>query len=253
MSLTKMSLDIAGLIPLAAVDLDSNSATPKASLGAWGLYRDAFGMRIFKYVKNVHSGDLALGDVMVKVADVTFTAAELTTATRITTSGLTADAHGSKLIIVEGNDSVAGDPPEGETGVIVSNTATLVNVDPRLPFSVDDVADIDCRILTPGWHGIQGGAAAAARDVFGVVASVEGISEGNFGWVQMDGFCPQAKFTAAAVAVGANVVTGAAGTLATVGAATMEKVVGFAPGAIEATHPGKMPVWLTLLSARDVV
>lgn len=253
MSLTKMTLNMAGLIPLAHVDLSANDATPRARAGAWSFYVDSFGFHIAKYVKNAGATALVLGDVVVKAADVAFTAGVLASATRVTTTGLTAGAHTGKLLLVEGNDTSAGAAPEGETGIITSNTATVINVDTQLPFSVSSVADIDCRIVTPGWHGIQGGAAALARDVLGIVAGLDGISAGNYGWVMVEGYVPQAKFTAAAVTAGVNVVTAATGQLVTVASATMEKVVGYVPGAVESTHPGKMPVVLTLISARDVV
>jgi hypothetical protein len=251
-----MFLDTKSLISLAHAEFDANDARPRVTPGAWGIYHDAIGgMRVLKYVKNVDTSALVLGDVAVKVADVAFTQGVLNTATRITKSGWnqTANAHVGKRIIVEGNDTSAGAAPEGETGLIVKNSATVIDIDGRLPFSVSSVADIDCRVQTPGWHSILGGAAALARDVDGIVVGVNGISVGYYGWVQFEGYCPQAKFTAAAVTALANVVTAASGALITVGVNTMEKVVGYAPGTIESTHPGKMPVVMTLLSARDVV
>ena len=253
MSLTKMFHNLGSLIPLSQADFNANDQEPQAALGALGFYKDAMGMRVMQYIKNNSSSALVLGDVVVKEADVTFTAGVLASATRITTTGLTADKHKGKLIIVEGNDTSAGAAPEGETGVITANTATVIDVDSQLPFSVSSVADIDCRILTPGWHGTQGGANAAARDVFGGVIGVDGISAGYYGWVVVDGYHPQMKFTAANVTALANCITAATGQLVTVGAATMEKVVGYAPCTIESTHPGKMPFVFTLLRARDVV
>lgn len=250
MSLTKMFLRQAGLFPISQVDLNANDATPKALLGVPIPYYDAMGERWLMYVKNVHSAAVVLGDVMTKAADVTFTAGVLASATRVTTTGLTADAHIGKLLIVEGNDTSAGAAPEGETGVIVGNTATQIDVDNELPFSVSSVADIDCRIVTPGWHAIQAGANALAKDVRGVVVGVDGISVNHYGWVVVDGYHPQVKATAAAITAGANVITAATGQVVTQATATAEKVVGFAPGGIEATHPGKMPIVMTLLKAR---
>lgn len=253
MSVTKLTLDTSTLIPVAMAELDSNTAQPRFAPGSITILRDAFGLRCFMYVKNVHSAALVLGDIAVKAADVAFTAGAVTKSTRVTTTGLTADAHVGKMLLVEGNDTSAGAAPEGETGIIVKNTATVIDLDARLPFSVSSVADVDCRIVTPGWHVIQGGAAALARDVKGVVVGLDGISVGYYGWVGFEGFMPQVKATAAAIAAGANIVTGATGAVATVGANTMEKVIGYAPGAVESTHPGKMPMVLTLWTARDVV
>jgi len=252
MSLTKMFHNLGSLIPLSQADFNANDLVPSAPLGSLGFYRDAMGMRVMQYIKNNSASALVLGDLVVKQPDVTFTAGVLATSTRITTTGLTANQHVGKLIIVEGNDTSAGAAPEGETGVIVANTATQIDIDSQLPFSVSSVADIDCRILTPpnGWHGTIGGAGALAMDVLGGVVGTDGISAGYYGWVLVDGYHPQMKFTAAGVTARANIVSAATGQLATV-TGTAEKVLGYAPGTIEATHPGKMPAVLTLLRARE--
>ncbi len=254
-ALTQMYHNLGNLLALSQADLNANDAVQRARPGVMGFYVDDFGMKFVQYVKNSGATALVLGDVAVKAVDVTFTAGVLASATKITTTGLTANAHVGKLIIVEGNDTSAGAAPEGETGVITSNTTTDINIQSTRPFSVASVADIDCRILTPpnGWHVIQGGANAVARDVVGGVIGLDGISAGYFGWVVVDGFHPQMKFTAAPVAAGANIITAATGQLVDVQAATMEKVVGYSPGTIESTHPGKMPFVFTLLRARDVV
>lgn len=253
MSLTIMSFRKSSLWNIASIDINANDLKPQAPLGVDIPIKDAFGMRWLRYIKNNSASALVIGDIAVKEADVTFTAAALTLGTRVTTSGLTADQHIDKMLIVEGNDTSAGAAPEGETGIITANSATVVDIDGNLPFSATAVADVDCRIVTPGWHGTQGGANALARDVLGVVAGVNGITSKYYGWVIHDGFAPQVKATAAGIAAGANVITAATGQVITVGAGTMEKVVGYSPGTIESTHPGKMPIVMTLLRARDVV
>lgn len=252
-ALNQLYWNLGHLDPIAQADLNANDLEPRARPGVVRYYIDDFGFHAVQYVKNNSASDVVLGDVLVKETDVTFTAGVLASATKITTTGLTANQHNGKILIVEGNDTSAGDAPEGESGIIESNTATDILFSSQRPFSVASVADIDCRIMTPptgGWHGTLGGANAVARDVLGGVIGVDGITTKYYGWVMLDGYHPQMKFTAAPVTALVACVTAASGQLVTEGVETTEKVVGYSPGTIESTHPGKMPFVWTLLRSR---
>ena len=250
MSLTKMVHNSASLYTLAMPNFDANDQAPMFAPGTEMQIRDVFGVRYLRYIKNAHSAALVHGDVVTRAADVAFTAGALVTSTRVTTTGLTANAHVGKILVVEGNDVAAGAAPENEAGVIVSNSATQIDLDPTFPFSVASVADVDCRIVTPGWHGIQSGAAVPSRDIQGVVLGTDGISVGNYGWVVYDGWAV-AKATAAAISAGAKLCTAASGAVVAQSSEGLDDVIGYAPAAAESTHIGKVPIVLTLLRSRQ--
>jgi predicted RecA/RadA family phage recombinase len=76
-----------------------------------------------------------------------------------------------------------------------------------------------------------------------------GIADGNFGWALFQGIHPLTKVTAAAIAAGAQVVTGAAA-VATIGANAQGNVVGYSPAAVAATNAGKYPIMVPRRSDR---
>jgi len=244
--LTRAVNNLSNVVALGYPDINADDSLQRFKLGQMGFFVDDYGMRALRYVKNVRGSALALGDVVIKVADVTVASITSGTVSSITkTSGFTANAHIGKVLIYE-TASVAGAAPEGESAIIVSNDANTLQLDANYPLSAAPVATSSIRIWGP-WHADIAGAAALAENVLGCVVGANGISNGNFGWVQYDGVHPLTKIDpAAAIAAGALVITGA-GIVVTIGVAAANKVVGYSlAAAAVTTNAGKYPIMWTL-------
>lgn len=258
MSLLRSYNNISNLVPLAGPDLDANDkplsssvvfgGTMRAKPGQEGFYVDDFGIRYFRYVQNRSGAARAMGDVLRRIADVAFSGPTAATVSKITKAGaFTANAHPGKILVYETNAS-AGAAPEGESAIIVSNTADVLQLDANYPFSaVPGIAGGDnYRIISPQWHGDVAGAAVVARDVLGVVVGKNGIDDGNFGWIQFHGICPLVAVSAAGITQGVAIVTAASGKVQTIGANAANTVIGYSLATIAATNAGKYPMFIGL-------
>lgn len=198
------AFSFSNLVAVGHGDLDADSTKAKDFYpGGIFFANSPFGPRLIQYIQNrstsaVVQGALvsSLGDNDGKTQITTSGAAAVNTTTKMTTSGLTASAHvGGLAHVVNSVATGTGLPPEGETSVVVSNTATVVMVDANLPFSATitsgDTVDL---------RGMYNAEAAAAGDlayvVLGVVIGRNGIAAGNYGWVQKQGLCPNALIKA---------------------------------------------------------
>ena len=240
--LTQAYFNLSSLLPLAAADLEADNLAQAYAPGSFGIYVDAYGPRFLQYIKNADSIALTLGMFVARAADVTKSAVTSGTTSSVTTSGLTADAHVGKVLIDE-TAAVAGAAPEGESGIIVSNSTTLIKIDPAYPFSVAPGAD-NVRIRSV-FHGIANASATVkSRDVLGAVVAANGISVGNFGWVQFGGVHPLAKnLTNAAITNGAAVIgTTTAGAANVSSSSGVDILLGRALCTIASTNAGKNPM-----------
>lgn len=241
--LTKNAKELIGIGYSSIVN--ANDLTPQMTPGIEVLVIDEFGQRWFRYVKNITTSNQPCGTVMRRVADVavsSFTSGSTTSITKA--ASLTANAHVGKIVTVEVG-ATAGAAPEGESGVIVSNDATTVNIDPAMPFSVA-AATGNYRIWAP-WHADISGANVVAENVLGVVINPTGIDTLCYGWLQLQGPCPKIiTGTGAAIAAGAAIITGATGTAVTIGAGAADLVIGYALSAAGSTNVGFFMGMLTL-------
>lgn len=246
--LTKAVAAMSNIIALGYADInaDDTPANARAVPGSIGFFVDQFGMKYCRYIKNVRGSAFVLGDVVRRIADITFTGPTGATTTSITKVGaFTANANIGKLLNYQTN-AAAGVAPEGETAIISSNTADVLRLDATYPFSaVPGIAGGDSYRIYGPWHGDIAAGVVIAPDVLGCVIGANGISNGNFGWVLYHGLHPLTKVTAAGIAAGAQVVTGA-GALATIGANAQGNVVGYNIGTVAATNSGKVPIMWTL-------
>ncbi len=198
------AFSFAGLSPVSIGDLDSDNVNPKGfTRGGIFFANTPFGPRLVQYVQNrsgsaVVQGALlsSLGDTDGKTQITTSGGASANTKTKATTSGLTADAHVGGGIYVLNCTTGAGAAPEGEESLVVANTATVVNVDPNLPFSAV-IASGDTINLCGFYNGEASAIGDLASVVLGVVTGKNGISAGNYGWVTKQGRCPNALIKAA--------------------------------------------------------
>lgn len=202
-------LRVGMLIPIAGSDLNADDKTPGFRPGGLSFVIDAFGPRIFQYVRNQSGSVIAQGDVVRKVADVTavnITSGTTTSATKV--AAFTADKHEGMLLYVDDNDSAAGGAPEGEVSVIVSNTADVATVDSNRKFTVALAVNDDVRVVAT-YHAEDAVDNDPASRVLGCVVGEDGVTDKQYGWVQNHGIHPAVLHTAVAVAAGGTVVAAA--------------------------------------------
>lgn len=225
-------LNVGHIIPMGQSDLLADDKEPKYAKGILSFTRDAFGLRIFQYLRNSTSSAVAVGELTSRAATTTITDATSGTTTSVTKTGAgwTVDAFKDRLLHVTDNDDASGAAPEGETSVIGSNTATVAVVDSTRAFSAA-IAVNDDLVIYSLFDLADAADGDLARDVAGVwMAAVSTLS---WGMVQRYGFCPQTKVTAAAIVAGDPVVAGA-NAVAAFGTDGQELWVGWSPVRIAA-------------------
>lgn len=191
-------LNLGHIGPIAQRDLNSDDSVAVMRPGAYSFMVDDFGPRVFQYGRNVSGSAMAQGDLVSRVADVAIsniTAGTTTSATK--SGGFTANKHYGMLLYVQDNADSAGAAPEGEISPIISNTADVVVVNSDRPFSVALAANDDLDVISPGWHLIDAAAADKAQEVKGVVMAANGLTDLYYGYTQVYGIVPIAKFKAA--------------------------------------------------------
>jgi len=179
--------------------LDSSDTEAKEVLGLVRYdFHPVFGLRGFKYVRFDQSGGNTAGELVAQVANVAISNITAGTTTSITTSGLTADIHVGGLLVCTDDAGGAGAAPEGEAGVIVANTATVVQIDPDSPFSAAPASNDDFVIVKP-WATGDAVAGDVAVNVQGVAMADQ--AQYDYGWVQFLGLHPKVSCIAAGTAL----------------------------------------------------
>jgi hypothetical protein len=244
--LTQSYYNLANMIHLAGPDLEANDLSPRFTPGGFGFFADAHGPRFMQYIKSAEtSTTLALGDWVCRAADVTISSITSGTTVSVTktAAGLTASAHIGKELIDE-TEAVAGGAPEGESGIIVANTTTVVTIDSLYPFSTAPSATANMRIRSV-FHGIQNTSATTkSRNMLGSVVAAGGITAGYYGWVQFGGVHPNCGTKAsAAIVLGVAVIgTTTAGKCGTSSSSAVDLLLGRALCTVASTNSGLNPV-----------
>lgn len=192
--------------------LNSTSETALETPGAVREHNHpVLGFGKFKYVRFLAAaseGDLCTFKDPVAISNIT-----AGTTSSITTSGLTADLYVGALLRCTDDAGAAGAAPEGEIGVIASNTATVVTLDAKYgTFSASPAVNDDFQIIIP-FGVVDAAAGDVAANVAGVAMADQVIN--YWGWVQFQGLNPKVNVIAAGTAVtakksviaGTNVVT----------------------------------------------
>ena len=220
------------LVPLGYPDLkvESPGLKPEYAVGGWSFLNDAFGMRILSYNKVTQTGGHTVGQLGQRDADVAVAGITSGTTTSFVTSGKTADAHISNLCQVKDKNSSAGAAPEGEVGVVVANTATLVTLDPGRPFSTSLLVN-DTLTLHRSFDVIDAAIDATAADARGIC--FHGIPTiYHWGFYQIYGYYPSAAIATSAstanVDFGAEAVASAGDSAVTLGHQFVWGQMGFA-------------------------
>jgi len=150
------------------------------------VYRPGWGDQIYRYVQNKSNSAFAVGDVISFVAPVSIDNITSGTVSSITTSGLTANEYQYDILFCGDDAGAAGAAPEGEYSIILSNTTTVVYIDPDLPFTAAPAANDDFKVIT--YCHVTDAAAADTQQEFAGVA-VSTIPDNYWGWVQAAGLC----------------------------------------------------------------
>jgi len=186
-----------------ATALNSSSSTALESKGIirWDRHPQ-YGFRGFQYCRIDQSGGMTAGQLSsyrVNVAVNNIAESGTTHATtRIETSGLTADIHIDSFLNCLDDVGGAGAAPEGETGRIIANTATVITIDSDDAFSATPADNDDFVIITP-WAVNDSANGDFSGTVAGVIMAAQ--DQYDYGWVQFFGIHP----TVAAVAAGTTI------------------------------------------------
>jgi hypothetical protein len=191
------------LMAVGRPDLKSESAKlkePKYNAGGWAIMQDAFGTRILRMQRIDESAGMTVGQLAKRSANVTISNISSGTTNTVTTSGLTADSMWSDLLHCDDNNDSAGAAPEGEVGLVVDNSATVVTIDKGRPFSAAAAANDDFTVLKI--HGcIDATDSGTAFDLQGII--FHGVStQYRWGWTQMYGWYPGAAVSTNATSAG---------------------------------------------------
>lgn len=185
-------------------DLDGDRVTAQGYIPNGVFWANSpFGFKLFKYIQNRHTATVtqgalvsALGDVNMATAVTTSGTAAQNTKVKATTTGLTANAHQGAIVYVQNSVAAAGAAPEGEESIVAGNTATEIYVEPGNAFSAT-LSSGDTLNLIGSYNSDLSAAGDLAYGVQGVVVGKNGISAGNFGFVQVQGRCQSALVKAA--------------------------------------------------------
>jgi hypothetical protein len=219
---------LGNLVGMGQVDIDLDDSSPFGGPshrpGSHSILVDAYGgMRILKYVQSKETATAATKGMMMSRPAVTSATLLTPFATVVqTTSGLTAGAHNGKLVYLKANTGGAG--TDGEVSVCTTNTGTtIVNLDAAYPWSAAPTTS-DTIQLVSTYHAAISGTSDLAIRVQGAVVGQNGISFGNYGWVQQEGPCV-VNCTTTALIVNVAVETSAtAGSVAT--NTTLKTIIG---------------------------
>mgnify|MGYP003147819818 CR=1 FL=1 len=232
-------LNMGNLVTVSGRDTEGNDPTPRYRPGGLAFKVDSYGYKIMLYGRNRNGSAVVRGECMSYVADTSpnvdrsTSAGTITagTTTSATTSSLTANDHDGMLFYVTDNADAAGTAPEGETGIVASNTATLITLEADYPLSAA-IANADTAQLIANHQFEDSVDGDEAWCVAGCVVAAGGVSDGNYGWVGMEGMWP-VLYTTAAVTVGDPIVADAASFL-DFGSDGQELQVGICPEAVQA-------------------
>ena len=245
-----MVLDLGLLLPMTAQDVQANDVNPKMQQGQYTLLIDRLaGIRYCRYLHNqlASAADAVAGGLYSRAGITAIaSAAAGGSTTTIVTTGLTAGAHVGKLAYVK-TATVAGAAPEGEISPIVSNSATVVTVDSRRPFSSAIIAATAVDIY-PLYEFIKAAAGDLSHNVLGICLATNGISNGNWGVLQVHGLCQDAKVLSSAVLTIAKGIIAGTEQCTVSATSAVNLLIGYAPVTVNATNSGKAPVFIKVFS-----
>lgn len=182
--------------------LDSSSAEALELPGVIRYTHDPrFGWRGFKYVRFDQSGGCTRGQLQSKRANIAITNITAGTTTSVTLAGQTADIYVGGILTCIDDAGGAGAAPEGESGIIVANTTSVITIDENDAFSAAPAANDDFVVILP-WAVVDSADGDAAGIVQGVAMADH--DQYDWGWIQFLGINPDCDAIAAGTALAVN-------------------------------------------------
>lgn len=228
-------LHLGNLLPAGNKSLTDTQATAAVNPGTMSFMNDNFGLRIMRYgrIMAAQTQGALVDRVALKTGTTTGSlAAGSNDTTHLTASAFAATAgdEAGKVLQVNVSGAVA---PEGETGYVTANSATMVTLDPLYPLSVAAAigATFSCWAIN-NWDDAAAG--TNKIDVGGIVMGAPNAKD--YGWCQIYGFHPAAQVDVS----GGAPTAGAAGcsgtkTIIVRGLETVEDYLGYFPMATSTT------------------
>jgi hypothetical protein len=112
-----------------------------------------------------------------------------TTSVSFALAALTTNQHVGAIALI-GGLAASTAAVAGETSIVVSNTSASVLIDSRHPFSAAPSAALELQLIST-YNTELSASGDTNQTVRGVAIGQNGISTGNFGFVQSVGFCPR--------------------------------------------------------------
>lgn len=232
-SLTDLFLRIGHITSAGPREINGDDTQPYHRPGSITILTDAYGTRILKYVKHLDASTMGqLKSAASGGTDQRSTSFTLQSGTNNTVqaaiTGATANRHIGMIFWVQNSTAGTGVAPEAEASIVVSNTATVMKLDPAYPLSATLTATDTVQAIA-NWQCEAGAAGDQAWVVEGVAVAPGGVTAGNYGWVQQEGPCV-ANSDGTATVLGSPIVAGATSFVADDGAQTNEDWIGYALG-----------------------
>lgn len=205
----KAYLNLRTISGISGGDLEMNRPKPSSFTPGQVVYlHDSFGLRVMMVVRNVTTANIPQGRLVSRSGTAGLVHDGLVvqqgSRTHFTTNtALTADVLVGAIANVKDDAGGAGALPEGESSIVVANSASRVDCDPNYPFSADLVLNDTVSIIST-YQAIDAAAGHLSQNVLGVVVAENGIDPKNHGFVQCGGVNPRCLLVNGAT-VGNNV------------------------------------------------
>jgi hypothetical protein len=212
--------------------MNSTSAKGFAAGQPMWMY-DTQGLKMFTLVQNraTTAASFSRGNMISRVggaSGVTLTTVSTATTTQIahSSNSYVANQWVGATVYLTSTGSTAAATPEAESSVVVSNTTAAINFNANYPFSTTPGAGLTATIIS-NYNARLASSGDLSNTVLGACVPQNGITSGNFGFVQSYGPCYRVNKDTTTTAglilgagipliintVSAGVTTGIAGTL----------------------------------------
>jgi hypothetical protein len=240
------------IIPIGQADLPANDQQPRMAKGMLSFVRDDYGLKIFRYVRNMKAAAAATvqGGLYTRSATVSVTlgASSGSTTLQLKKVGAFAqDTYVGRVAVMRTNATVGGTAPENEAALIVASTPDLLQLDAARPLTAAPSVGADVIDIVSIHDFAVSAAADLAPNIFGV--ALVPLTSQYWGFLQGYGYNPIIACNAgAAIGAGVALTSDVERVVANAaGAGSSQHLVGFAISAVNATNSGKVPGMLDIV------
>lgn len=243
------------IVPIGYADAQSDHGTdsvgrPNSSYrkGQLMMSMDDFGPRIFRYMHNTIGAVTKAGGLYSRAADVAVASIDASTTLLIKkAAGYTASALIGWVANYITNNTSPGTAPEGESGIVVSNTAGVATLDSSRPLSATPNA-ADAVTFRSLFDFIAAASADKNHAVMGIAVATNGISDKNWGVLQQFGFCPDAKCKSNSALTTAVAIIAHTEQVTVSSTSADDLLIGYSPFTRGGTNSGKALVFIDVFS-----